>query len=122
MVQAVILPGALKSLHVPGLFHHADHRGVPLGAGAHRAQVSVRKVLADAAPMQPGVRTADGIGQRRSVLIRHTQHLIGHAGSTLAAHALKLAELLDQLFQRCGSVVHGISPSRLRDPECSGRR
>ena len=68
------------------------------------------------------VRTADGIGQCRSVLVRHTQHLIGHAGSALAAHALKLAELLDQLFQRCGSVVHGISPSRLRDPECSGRR
>ena len=42
--------------------------------------------------------------------------------TTLLPKLLKLAELLDQLFQRCGSVVHGISPSRLRDPECSGRR
>ena len=34
MVQAVILPGALKGLHVPGLFHHADHH---VSGKAHQA-------------------------------------------------------------------------------------
>ena len=48
MIQAVVFPGALKGLHVPGGLHHADDRAVPLGAGADGAELCLGVVLADA--------------------------------------------------------------------------
>ena len=60
---AVVLPGALKRLHIPRRFHHADDRRVPLGAGADGADLSLGVVLADAAAVELGVRVLDGRSQ-----------------------------------------------------------
>ena len=122
MIQAVVLPGALKRLHIPRRFHHADDRRVPLGAGADGADLGLGVVLADAAAVELGVRVLDGRSQGRRVLIGHAQHLIGHAGRAFAPDARKLAELFDQLFQRGSIVAHVLPSSRIRDPECSCRR
>ena len=56
----------------------------------------------------------DGLGQRRGVRVRHTQHLIGHPGRTLPPNARELAEFFDQLFQRGSSIQNmAFNPRKL---------
>ena len=111
MIQAVVLPGALKGLHIAGRLDHADGGAVPLGAGTDGAELGLGVVLADAAAVEPGVGVLDGLGQRCRVRVRHTQHLIGHPGRALAADARELAELLNKLFQRRCGVTHDVESS-----------
>ena len=110
MIQAVVLPGALKRLHITGRFHHTDDRAVPLGTGTDGAELGFGIILADTAAVELGVGVLDCTRQCGGILIRHAQYLIGHPGRTLPPNARELAEFFDQLFQRSCIITHGAPP------------
>ena len=114
MVHAMVLPGALKRLHITGRFHHTDDRAVPLGTGTDGAELGFGIILADTAAVELGVGVLDRTRQCGGILIRHAQYLIGHPGRTLPPNARELAEFFDQLFQRGSSIQNmAFNPRKL---------
>ena len=107
VVQPVVLPAALHGDHVFGIGDHADGGAVPFGAGADGAgAASLGEVLADGTAVDGGFGINDGPGESGGLFFRKGKDVESQALGGFDSDSGQLGEVLDQIFQRGGKVLH----------------
>ena len=114
MVQAMILPGALDGDQVLGVGDHADGAPVPPGVGADGAQLPLGEILAHPAGVDGAAGVQNGPGKLLSAVLGQAEHMKSQSLGGFPADTRQALELLDELFQRRGVVLHLRTPGSCR--------
>ena len=108
VVEPLVLPGPLHGHHVLRVGHHTDDGGVPLGAGEDGAgAVPLRQMLTHRTAVDGGLGGQNGLGKGGGVLLWEGEDVERQPLGGFDADAGQAGELLHQIFQCGGEILHG---------------